>query len=839
MTTLDLHQGWTLAPATLADGAPTRGFDSAIPAVVPGCVHTDLLAAGVIPEPYHGTNWQETAWIGESDWTYRCHFTVPPDFLAHDRLELVCEGLDTVATLTLNGTEIGRAEDMHLPYRFAIGDHVRLGENELAIVFHSPIRYADAQQARLGELPHMTLSIAGHYNFIRKMACNFGWDWGPALTTSGIWRPIRLQGWSTARLEGVRPLVTCADETQARVEVHLALARTTDEPVQVEITLTDPDGETVAMASMTVAGETACLPLEIAQPKRWWPRGYGEQPLYCLQVRLTAGEVEMDRWARHIGLRTCALRTEEDPAGREFVLLVNDRPIFCQGVNWIPDDCFPHRVNAARYRRRLDQAADAGVNLARVWGGGLFEDDAFYDACDELGLLVWQDFLFACAAYPEEEPFRSLVEREARANLTRLAPHPSLVLLNGGNECIWIEYRWQQQHGTTRTWGLGYYLDLLPRLVEELLPTCPYWPNSPYSGSMDLHPYEDAFGNQHQWVRWHGGLLGHESYREFRPRFVAEFGQQAPPTYATLAAVLSPEELALDSVAFQARDRAPNGIDQWLQTPLRTWTELPEEFDAWWYLAQVNQARSVTTAIEYYRALQPHCMGAVLWQLNDCWPVISWAMIDGGERQKPLWYAVRRAFAPRMLTLQPMEGGTWMLYACNDTDEPWAGEAILRRMTFDGSVLASTRMPLVVPPRSAQRVGPVCQSLCVPEDNRRELVVAQAGAARTYGFFAPDKELVYPVPQFQAALTRLEAGRLELVLTVGTLLRDLCLFPNRLAAEATVSDQLLTVLPGETVRVQVTLPGEIALAALTRPPVLWCMNQVGARRAGQTLAMKA
>jgi beta-mannosidase len=358
------------------------------------------------------------------------------------------------------------------------------------------------------------------------------------------------------------------------------------------------------------------------------------------------------------------LNTDPDEIGSRFTVEVNGKPIFCRGANWIPDDCFPTRVDQARYRRRITQAVEADMNMLRVWGGGLYEAEAFYDVCDELGVMVWQDFLFACSMYPEGGRFRALVEAEARYQIARLSRHASLVLWCGNNENIWFWFTrgWEEKF-PGRPWGAGLYFDLLPKLVAELDPTRPYWPGSPYSGSMEIDPIDDRHGNEHVWDAWN--REDYTIYRSHTPRFVSEFGHQAPPTYPTLRRAIPADQLAWDSPAMLHHQKAREGNIK-LNTRLAEHFQVPADFDDWLYLTQLNQARAIGLGVERFRSRRPVCMGTLYWQLNDCWPVSSWAAIDGDGRAKPLWFATRRFYAERLLSIQP-EGEKLALFAVNDT----------------------------------------------------------------------------------------------------------------------------------------------------------------------------
>ncbi|MFC6017587.1 glycoside hydrolase family 2 protein [Plantactinospora solaniradicis] len=812
-----LHDGWFLT-AVAGPEIPDALTAARVPATVPGCVHTDLLAADLIPDPYLDDNELRSSWIGHTDWCYETTFGWAGDDGA-DRVELVCAGLDTVATITLNDVEIGRTANMHRGYHFDVGDLLRVGDNVLRIRFDSAHRYAQEQRDRLGDRPS---AYSDPFNFIRKMACNFGWDWGPSLVTAGIWQEIGLRTWRTARLADIRPLVTVTDR-EGRVEVRVEVDRADDdagaEPLTVRATVAGVAVETVLPADRRVAE----LTLTVADPELWWPRGYGEQPRYPLDVTLHAGERELDRWQRQIGFRSVRLDTAPDEYGSAFTIVVNDLPVFARGVNWIPDDCFPHRVTRERYAQRLTQACEANVNFLRVWGGGRYESEDFYDLADELGLLVGQDFLFSCASYPEEEPFRGEVRAEATEQVTRLASHPSLVLWFGNNENIWgwHDWGWQEQLAG-RTWGAGYYFELLPGIVADLDPTRPYWPGSPWSGRHDVHPNEPGYGSMHIWTVWN--QLDYVHYRDYLPRFVAEFGYQGPAAYATIRRAISDERLVVDSPAMAHRQKAEGG-DLKLARGLAAHLPAPRDFDDWHYLTQVNQARATSLGIEHMRSYRPICMGSVVWQLNDCWPVTSWAAVDGDGRRKPLWYALRRAYADRLLTIQPRDDGL-ALVAVNDGGAPWTGRVDLTRLTLTGEPRAKTSIELAVPPYSSM-TWPLPADVGASEEPRHELLLADPGGAgdRTFWFFAEDHELAYPPAGYDATVEPLPGG-VRVRVTARTVLRDLVLAPDRLDPAAEVDEALVTLLPGESTTFTVRSAQRLDPAALTARPVLRCVNDM-------------
>ncbi|MFI2487683.1 glycosyl hydrolase 2 galactose-binding domain-containing protein [Promicromonospora kroppenstedtii] len=789
-----LHDGWTVEPGRGPVPDAVRGAGP-VAATVPGSVHTDLLAAGLIPDPYLDDNEATQKWIGLTDWTYRTTFEWSAG--GHARHELVFSGLDTVAVVRLNGVELGAVRNMHRTYRLDVARTLRAGENMLEVAFSSPVRCADAASLSLGYRPHTNRHP---YNAIRKMACSFGWDWGIETATSGIWRPVTLESWSAARLGELRVAGDVVDGVpRARVTAHVTGA---GDGARVRVRVAG------AEATAAVAGGVAALDLAVPDARLWWPRGHGDQPLYDLVVELLDGDGDgdssddsgvSDAQTRRVGFRSAAVRLEPDAAGTGFAIVVNGEQILVRGANWIPDDAFPHRVDRARYARRLAQAEFAGINLVRVWGGGIYESEDFYAECDERGILTWQDFLTACAAYAEDEPLWSEFEAEAREAIVRLAAHPSLVVLNGNNENVWGHQDWHWQEKLEgRTWGAGYYYDLFPSLVAELAPHVPYTPGSPFSPNPDAYQNDPAHGTVHVWDLWNTRDWPH--YREYRPRFVAEFGWQGPPTWSTLKRSVSDDPLTPESPGMIVHQKANDGNGK-LTLGLTAHLPLPDDMADWHWAMSLNQAVAVRTAIEWWRSLTPHNTGTIVWQLNDCWPVTSWAAVDGDERRKPLLYALHHAHAERLLTLQPDDDGGLVLAAVNDTAEGWAGVVRVERRAFDGTVLAAATVDLAVAPRSAQRVV-LDAAVAAADDPAAELVVARLGAAVSHWFYTEARDSKLGPAEVDVDASRTDGGW-SVRLTARTLVRDATLLVDRIAPDAEADDALVTLLPGESVRIDV------------------------------------
>ncbi|WP_306216071.1 glycoside hydrolase family 2 protein [Actinoplanes sp. RD1] len=742
---IDLSGAWTL----------TSGSEK-LPATVPGCVHTDLLDAGRLVDPFLGENEKAVAWVGRRDWTYERE--IAWEGPRPERIELVFEGLDTVADISLGDVRLGSTRNMHRSYRFDVTSLITEEPQLLTVRFTSAYTEAERVRAELGDRPN---AYPEPFNFIRKMACSFGWDWGPTLVTAGIWRPVRLEGWNTARLRSVRALTTYRDGV-GLVDVDVELDRTDERELRVQVLL---DGREIGA--------------EVPGIEPWHPRA---PRLYDIAVVLLDGDTELDRWERRAGFRSVGIDTSDGA----FLFRVNGEPVLVKGVNWIPDDIFPSRMTRARYAERLGAAAAAGVNLIRVWGGGIYESRDFYEVCDELGLMVWQDFLFACACYPEEEPIRSEVIAEARENVVRLSSHPSLVAWNGNNENLWL-YRasgWDEQPGGSLSWGEDYYLSLLPAIVAELDPSRPYMAGSPWSGSWEHEPNSPEHGTFHSWEVWNRQDYRH--YRDSTPRFVAEFGWQAPPAWRTLRDAVADEPLLPDSPGVLHHQKAEDGNGK-LARGLAAHFPAPRSTEAWHYLTQLNQVRAVRTGIEHWRSHWPHTAGTVLWQLNDLWPVTSWAAIDGAGRRKPLYFALRDLYQPRLLSVQPRDGGL-VVAVMNDSPEAW------------------TTPEISVPPRS---VG------FLPVD-AADVVAVELDGLRAL-WFADDYSLDDPQLTVTADVV---PGGLDVHVHAAGLARDILLQPDRIHPAATVDQGFVTLLPGESTTLCVRAPVPLDAGVVKAPWVL-------------------
>lgn len=620
-----------------------------LPATVPGCVHTDLRRARQIPDPFFGTNELDLQWIEERDWEYRATFKVTAALLAETEIDLVADGLDTIATVWLNGKKIAATDNMFIGHRWAVKKLLRAGANELRIVFSSALRYIRENRADFIVPCEFNDPVGGCVR-IRKQQCQFGWDWGPRFVTAGIWRALRLEARSVNRLAAVR-VTQLHTGSPARPAVSLTLApelARTGPSVTYWVTLS-LGGRVVA--SRENASDDA-LSLAVPSPQLWWPAGQGAQPLYDLAVtaRDSAGR-ELGTITQRLGLRTIVLDRHADQWGESFQFLINGRAVFIKGANWIPVNSFVADLTRADYARDLRAAVLANMNCMRLWGGGIYESEDFYDLCDELGLLVWHDFMFACTLYPGDAAFLASVRAEADYQVKRIRHHACLALWCGNNELFQLNEKVLRENPAYRRAYDDVFHGVLPAALAEHDNVTPYWPTSQWRGDWshdNTHETGEKRGDTHYWDVWHARQPV-KSYEKWALRFCSEFGMQSyssPETQATFAA---PGDDNVFGPAMENHQKNRGGNQVILDYVSRRY-RFPKSQDDLIYLSQLNQAYCMSTGVEHYRRLMPRCMGAIYWQLNDCWPVASWSSIEFTGRWKALHHIARRFNAPALVS---------------------------------------------------------------------------------------------------------------------------------------------------------------------------------------------
>lgn len=836
-----IEKGWTfrITPgnAHLAAHPETAAWRAAR---VPGTVHTDLFANKLIPDPYVGAAEASLQWIGLADWEYRTRFDTPGGVPEAARSDLVFEGLDTFAEVWLNGDRLLSADNAFRTWRVPVQGKLRAKGNELRIVLRSPITRL------LPQVQSMPLKLAGNYpspygdepkdamtgNFARKPGYHYGWDWGPRYVTAGVWKPVVLESWNAARIDNLQLRQDRVDETRADVMAIALIDAVRDGGFDLRLWQTAPDGKRSLAAQRRIelnAGANRIeLPLHVDRPQRWFPNGYGAQPLYRFELEVANGKTAIARAAARTGLRSIELRREPDDKGKSFYFAVNGIPVFAKGANTIPFDMFQPRVTKAQLRRVLQSARDANMNFLRSWGGGYYESDEFFDLADELGLLVWQDFMFGGGMPPAyDDAFRSNVIAEARDNVRRLRNHPSLALWCGNNE---EEIAWKY-------WGRGKemaaadpafaakvwdgYRQLfgtdLRKVVAEEGGGIAYWASSP---SDDLAEVANtpASGDMHYWEVWGDPAYPPSKYLEITPRFMSEYGLQAWPEQRTIDAFAKRGEQGIATPVIEAHQKflAGKGNERLMKYVNYEFGE-PKDFADFVYLSQAAQAEGIELAALHHRASRPYTMGSLYWQLNDVWPGASWSSVDWFGRWKALQFHARRFYAPvAVAALRNAEGRT-TVSLLNDRAHAVKGELRLRVMTLDGKVLRDERKALELAPLSAASLPEYSDADLLggaePASTAAvfDLVAEGEPPSRRVVYFKAAKDIRWPAPGIHAQLKRDGAGY-QLELRATNLARGVWIGFGETDAE--VSDNALTLLPGEAAVVRVS--SRAGLAALRK-----------------------
>ncbi|MCB0034514.1 MAG: glycoside hydrolase family 2 protein [Anaerolineales bacterium] len=783
------------------------GQEQWIPATVPGCVHTALLEANLIPDPFYADQELEQMWVGESDWLYERIFSVPAELLTYDHLLLRCHGLDTLTDLTLNGQFLAETDNMFRTYEFNVKDILQKGDNHLAINFASAVHYG---QERLKEHYIHSWSTDSHKlpggNYVRKEQCNFGWDWGPKVVTCGIWRDIELVAFNTARLDEVYITQDHHSDHSVTVNCQLTVEQDREQALQADAMLL-LDGQLVATETIAINQSGSCS-FKLENPQLWWPNGLGAQPLYTVQVELkdTAGGL-LDSARKRIGLRTIELVRELDQWGESFFFRCNGVPFFSKGANWIPADVFNEWTTAERYRQLLEDAVAANMNMLRVWGGGIYEEDVFYDICDELGIFLWQDFMFGCATYPVfDEDFMETVEQEARDNIKRIRHHPSLALWCGNNE---LEQGLVADEWTalTMSWAdyAKLYDKLLAELVAELNPETPYWPGSPHSPMGNREDFNNPrWGDAHIWDVWHG-LKPFEYYRTCEHRFNSEFGFQSFPEPRSMNKVIPEEARNITSYVMEHHQRSGIG-NQTIIHYMLEWFRLPTSYENSLWLSQILQGMAMKYAVENWRRSMPRGMGTLYWQLNDCWPAPSWASLDFYGRWKALHYMAKRFFAPVIVSgVEHVNNGTVQIHVTSDELTGRTGEVVWQLFTAAGDVVDSGRITAEVKPLANHHLTTLNIKSHLQTHNRRNLILSLAlevdgeTLSQDLVLFARPKHLALSQPEVDVQIVETAAGKYEI--TVSSPQPALWMWFELPDHDVRWSEQFFHLLPGQTITV--------------------------------------
>jgi beta-mannosidase len=774
-----------------------------LPATVPGGTYTDLLTTRQIPDPFAGENEKEVQWVADRDWEYCHEFMVMPELLSEERVELICTGLDTLAEITLNGQPLGQTNNMFRTYRWEVKERLSPGINTLSITLRSPVAYINARQKERKLPALMNPGMA----YLRKVQSHFGWDWGPRLPISGIWREIKLEGFSTARLADVYLRQQHHENGKVSLTAAIQVEQWNNQNLVLRLSLAHPDGKTQQLEA-AVHGNNVLnhLVMDVDSPELWWPNGLGAQPLYQVAVELIGEDRCIDREIVQVGLRRVELCQDPDEWGNKFTFVINGVPIFAKGANWIPADSFPTRLTPERYERWIRDCAAANMNMLRVWGGGYYEDEVFYDLCDRYGILIWQDFMFACAAYPLDEPdFLANVKLEVQETVRRLRHRTCLALWSGNNELEMLWSLWKRHKSLTQACERFFYHQL-PEWIVELDPDHPYWPSSPSSGRFMHKTNNDNYGDTHLWQVWHG-LKPFIYFRRRFTRFASEFGLEALPAAETIASFAGAQNVTMESQVMLHHQRSAGGNDKILYY-LTDRFPLPSSFSDLIYLTQIQQAEAIRIAVEHWRRNRPRCSGALYWQVNDCWPVTSWASIDYEGRWKALQYAARRFYAPLTLSIED-HGNRMRVFAANDYSTPWQGVWSWSLETLDGEKVEASSRAVNVSENASACLGAFDFTEAVRKYGATRLIFvarlydgSKCLASQT-ALFAREKRITFPDPELHWDVTQ-EDGQLMISLSARALARFVWLQFD--GADAIFSDNFFDLPACETVQIHCTLP---------------------------------
>lgn len=723
---------WAVSPAW-ADGVVKQEIDKGwtfkqergnnwYPATVPGVVHTDLMDNGIIEDPYFRLNERGVQWVDKEDWIYKTTVNVSDDLFSKDHVELYFKGLDTYADVYLNDSCILKADNMFREWRTDVKGLLKKSGNELRIYFHSPLKIdipkfdaisyvneAGNDQSQNGGVFDKKVSV-----FARKAGYHYGWDWGPRLVTSGIWRPVYLEGWNNARISNVHYIQEKVSAKRANIKVRAEVLADKAGEAVLNISADGLKNKWSQKASLNKGANVIEMDLVINNPKLWWSNGLGEAHLYPFLASVTFNGQAADSRTDNIGIRELKVINEKDEFGHTFYFSLNGVKVFAKGANYIPQDNFLPRVTPERHEKTILDAVNANMNMLRIWGGGIYEDDVFYQLCDKYGILIWQDFMFACSTYPMNPEMLDNIRQEAKDNIIRLRNHPCIAIWCGNNEChtAWFNWGWMPKFkklGVLDEMRKDYkdvFHGVLAEAVEAYDPTAFYWPSSPYggdpdekceSGTTNWNPNGDA----HYWGVWHA-KDSIANYNHIRARFFSEYGFQSFPEYQSVLKY-APEERDHDifsevMMAHQRGGSHANGLIEWY---LLNEYRKPKDFQNFLYMGQLLQGDAIKTAIEAHRRDMPYCMGSLYWQHNDCWPVASWSSRDFYGRWKAQHYFAKKAFAN--ILISPLaENGVLNIHVVSGNLKPVKGQLDMRIMDFQGNVIVGKKAHVTLPANSSK-----------------------------------------------------------------------------------------------------------------------------------------
>ena len=789
-----------------------------LPAKVPGTVHQDLMDNDKLVNPFYGMNEEKVQWVEKEDWQYRTTFILTKEQVEREDAVLRFDGLDTYADIYLNGSLLERTDNMFVGYELPVKEVLREGENRLQVYFHSPIKQALPQWETDGfdypaDNDHSKPRVSV---YTRKAPYSYGWDWGIRLATSGIWRPVTLELYDAARIEDYYVHQESVDPESAKVNNMLEVTSVASAPRQAEVTLAYAyQDEPKVTEHKNVTLQPGCnrisLPIEIARPHLWMPNGWGEPALYDFEVSVKVDGKVVASEKKKVGLRTIKVVMEDDKDGKSFYFVVNGQPMFAKGSNFIPSDALLPNVTTERYCQLMKDVKDANHNMIRVWGGGIYEDDRFYDAADEMGILVWQDFIFACTTYPSDPNFLRRVKEEAEYNIKRLRGHASLAMWCGNNE-IYEGMRfwgWKRRYKNPFIWEemqKGYdklFHQLLPTMVKELDADRFYMHGSPYEANWGRRETW-KIADSHNWGTWYG-RKPFETLDTDLARFMSEFGFQAFPEMKTIATFAEPKDYAIESEVMNAHQKASIG-NALIKKTMALYYDVPEDFEELVYKGLVLQGFGIRHGIEAHRRNRPYCMGSLYWQLNDSWPVVSWSSIDYYGNWKAMHYQAKRAFAPVFLNVF-QEGDDLCFYTLSDELKDYKNATLQwKLMDFNGKVLNKKTVTGEVPANASAVFHKEAYSDWATDPTRTLLLVTLKDRqgkvlSEVIHYFSYPKDQELPETRVSSKIKTFD-GKCEVTLSAKQLARDI--FVEIPVQGAKFTDNFFDLLPGQTKKIIIT-----------------------------------
>ncbi|GHT54222.1 beta-mannosidase [Bacteroidia bacterium] len=810
----DLNENWKFKQV--------RGYNW-YPATIPGGVHTDLMANKIIDDPFFRLNERGMQWIDKEDWLYETTFEVDANILQKENIVLRFDGLDTYADVTLNGTKILSANNMFREWTVNVKSLLKAAGNKLEVYFYSPTRLGMAEwekipfhyqavndQSENGGMFDRQVSV-----FTRKAGYHYGWDWGPRLVTSGIWRPVYLEAWNEARIENV--FYNQVNVTKEKASIDAVVEVFADKDMTASVFVMNQTDKQIAakkQISLKRGLNTIHLPLEMKKPKLWWSNGLGEPFLYDFSTYISAGNTELDKENTKLGIRSLKVVMKPDQYGETFYFELNGTPVFAKGANYIPCDNFLTRVTDSIYEKTILDAVNANMNMLRVWGGGIYENDIFYDLCDQYGIMIWQDFMFGCSMYPAEGELLENIRLEAIDNVRRLRNHPCIGLWAGNNECLdgWFHWGWKESiekqnpeyAATMYRQFREQYFKVLPAVIEQYAPGVCYRPSSPYTDETGTST--NTKGDMHFWRVWQGAepLAGFERQTA---RFLSEYGFQSFPEYQSIKKYApEPGDWNVTSEVMMSHQRggmnANNRINDFIVKEYRE----PKDFESFIYMSQLVQADAMKMAMEAHRRTMPFCMGSLVWQHNDCWPVASWSSRDYYGRWKAQHYFTVKSFAD--ILISPIEEkGELQIFIISDRLNATPGKLVIQTVDLNTGIIAQQEEQINVPANTSTLVWKKQADQFLNGQSRDNVVIHiefTDKSGKTYEnnrFLDLNKNLRYANAQITHATAPVNDGY-ELSLTSDKFARGVFVSLN--GHDQFVSDNYMDLMPGKTVKVKVT-----------------------------------